>query len=137
MSKLLSRNVLLILGVAGLLAASSVAIAVAEEKTSTTGKGSPKVYEGELGCCQVITLGKRFEFTHVLNSPPISAAGKYLVHFSTFAVQAPAESAETTENVLCQAVDPAGSENVGGVAGNGATESPRNQIRPATESMQM
>lgn len=117
----------LVLAIVAAISATSIGVAVAGETITTTGKGKPQVYEGYLSCCQVITLGSKGknEFSTIVNSPPVSATGKYQVQFTTFGVLGPAVSGET-EVLLCQAVDPASisGENVGGVAGNGATESP-------------
>jgi hypothetical protein len=101
-------------------------VALAGESITTSGKGKPEVYEGNLSCCQVIVLGDKGknEFQTIVNTGPVAKSGKYQVTFTTFDVLGPAVPG-STEVVQCLAVDPAvNTENVGGVAGNGATNSP-------------
>ncbi len=122
----LNRRPWLLAGAAAVLCVASVGVALAGETVTTSGKGKPVVYEGQLNCCQTIILGDKAknEFQTIVNSPPVAKTGKYQVQFTTFAVLGPAVPGET-ELVQCLAVDPAkNTENVGGVTGNGATNSP-------------
>jgi hypothetical protein len=81
------RHFRLVAGAAAAIAALGVGVAVGAEKTETTGKGTPKVYEGQLNCCQHIVVAKTSEgSTHVVNTPPIAAVGKYLVQFDAWSV---------------------------------------------------